>query len=136
MGQIIIFLPLNGWHQALCTFALVGWYKEPFLCFDWLNLGQSEIGSPASTALGGGVSKNRLIKALTLMYDLIAQLFPAVLGVRFLGDLGGGLGGVLGFGIGPGKPQGQGERRNALTEELPCSPHNAVQIVFFHIAAS
>ena len=70
------------------------------------------------------------------MDDFIAQGLPACPGVGLLGDLGGGLGGVLGLGVGPGKPQSQGERRNALAEELSCGSHNAVQIVFVHIAAS
>ena len=114
----------------------LGGAQGAFLGFKGLHLGSTEKRKNPLAGLSGGVIHGSLIQGLALMDDFIAQLFPAAPGVGLLGDLGGGLGGILGFGVGPGKPQGQGERRNALAEELPCGPHNAVQIVLFHAVAS
>ena len=80
----------------------LGGAQGAFLGFKGLHLRSTEERENPLAALGGGVIHGSLVQGLALMDDFIAQGLPACPGVGFLGDLGGGLGGVLGFGVGPG----------------------------------
>lgn len=114
------------------SFALTGWTYGLLLCGDPLDLGRSEKAFDGGFSVAfGSIQDNGLKQALAPVDYLITQALPAIPGVCFLGDPGGGLGIlytllVLGGGLGclPCSVKSLGKCGLSLAENRPRSVHD------------